>query len=77
MNFDGDGDDFDSGGAWPDLTGDGRADFSDFVLFAALSDRVNGGGSGGRPAKSGCGCALPGFAFVALLFVSTVTALFR
>ena len=27
-------------GAWPDLTGDGRADFDDFVLFAAISDKA-------------------------------------
>ena len=37
--------DIDDDSAWPDLTGDGRADFDDFVLFAAISDRAKGNGS--------------------------------
>lgn len=78
MHFDGDGDgDFDSGGAWPDLTGDGRSDFNDFVLFAALSDRVNGNGSGssGTPSRSGCGCALPSIALVVAAIAATISLL--
>ena len=59
--------DIDDDSAWPDLTGDGRADFDDFVLFAAISDRAKGNGSNGSGGtKGGCGCALPGVALIAL-----------
>jgi hypothetical protein len=64
-------------GAWPDLTGDGRADFDDFVLFAAISDKAKGDGArGSGSGKGGCGCALPGVALIALGSIAMLLMLF-
>jgi hypothetical protein len=68
--------DTDENNAWPDLTGDGRADFDDFVLFAAISDRVKGDGSRRSGAKGGCGCALPGVVLIALGSLALLVTIF-
>ena len=69
--------DVDDNSTIPDLTGDGRADFDDFVLFAAISDRVTGDGSrGSGAAKGGCGCALPGVVLIALGSLALLVTLF-
>lgn len=69
--------DTDDNDAWPDLTGDGRADFDDVVLLAAITDRENGSVAkvpGG--AKGGCGCALPGVVLLALGSLALLLTLF-
>ena len=69
--------DVDDNSIIPDLTGDGRADFDDFVLFAAISDRAKGDGSrGSGAAKGGCGCALPGVVLIALGSLALLVTIF-
>lgn len=64
MDYDAERDDGDFEGVLPDLSGDGRSDLDDFVLFAALSDRA----SKVSTAKSGCGCLLPAAVLIVALF---------